>query len=339
MKNQSNITPVTPLNLNVRTSDIWNLTDNERSLAAEMGLDMSADVESRVWLAIEKGNKAMRLVVESGLLLLSVKEELGFGAFTPKLEELGISRQRASECMSIAKAAAAASPEQREMLLSLTKQKALALSNANPEVIEGLLNDGEALNHISFVEMKQRIKELEANLANSEVNTEKAEAEARAAEKKLERMAKGRAAGEKPFVVEDIELETQAFVQQIELACAGLSEQFAALSDIGQNKALHPWMPALGKTLMAGVSKALLSTAGVMELGNAHGIPLSDMSDIGMAYVSDANLQKAAEQFAAITRQHDFDKKLREYERQQERPKGKGRPMSKPTLGSNDASE
>jgi hypothetical protein len=47
-------------------------------------------------------------------------------------------------------------------------------------------------------------------------------------------------------------------------------------------------------------------------------------------YLTPQGVTEAAQRWSQLAQVHDYEKKLREFEREQAKPKGKGRPMAKP---------
>ncbi|MBZ8143090.1 hypothetical protein CLD22_24815, partial [Rubrivivax gelatinosus] len=114
----------------------------DTAAAQQLGFALVGTVEDRLSRAAYSYNLAARLAVEAGYLLLSVKSEVEHGAFQAAIDGLGLSSQRASELMRMAKLTTLLPPEKRAELLVLSKTKVLALASADPEVIEEVLAAG-----------------------------------------------------------------------------------------------------------------------------------------------------------------------------------------------------
>ena len=85
---------------------------------------------------------AATLLVRSGVKLSIAKDQCQHGEFEPILKALGISSQRASEAMRYSEFAAQLESKEREKYLLLPKKSALLLANAEPALVEFLLEDG-----------------------------------------------------------------------------------------------------------------------------------------------------------------------------------------------------
>lgn len=105
----------------------------EQALADVLGVSVSGGTEARISSAISKTNSALRLVIEAGLMLLSIRSECEHGEFEALLESHGMPSQRASEAMTYARFAASLSPEDRDRVIELPKTKVLELAKADPE--------------------------------------------------------------------------------------------------------------------------------------------------------------------------------------------------------------
>ena len=311
---------------NVRNELSFGQADSD--LAAYLGLNLAATTAVRAEQAVTAYNLATRHMVEAGLLLASVKAELTQEAFMALLDERGMAFQRAYELMRGAALAARLPVEQREQVLALSKSKVIALANASAAVVEAMLEDGEVdIDLIGVRELRQRIRDLEANLADTTVQRDTAEAEAEAAKKKLAKKPSDRE-DQVPQVVADIRAELMALVHQAELAIesiALLGPELMAL--IGGPVGV--WADPTLRQAISGVGHLGLLVDGLVKR-------LCDALVDGSAepavrsYLTQREILETAKAWASITAQHQHEKALREWEREQERPRGKGRPSAKP---------
>lgn len=111
------------------------------TLAIELGVDLSGDNQELMQAAAIDMGKAATLLVRSGLRLLTAKENCQHGEFEGYLSRIGISSQRASDSMRYATFASLIPINQLDKYLMLPKRAALILGNAEPDVIEALLED------------------------------------------------------------------------------------------------------------------------------------------------------------------------------------------------------
>jgi hypothetical protein len=215
------------------------LGEAEQRLAEYLGLDIFENPNVRMNQAVLHFSVATRHLVAVGVLLLSVKHELGQEAFYALIDERDIPKQRAYELMSAAAFAARLTDAQREQVMALPKMKMLALASASPKVFEQILGDGEIdvdVTTLSTKAMRERIKSLEAALADRDVLLETAEAKAEAA---IKAAAKKPPGGDMPAVIADIRMEVAALVQQTKLAVDGLESLARELVHLVGMDAVH----------------------------------------------------------------------------------------------------
>src|ERR1035437_7809441 len=91
------------IDANRRTSVDFVFSEQDASVAQSLGIVIAGSVVDRVSRAISACNLAARLAIESGYLLLSVKDELPHGEFESGVEAMGLQPQRARELMRTAK--------------------------------------------------------------------------------------------------------------------------------------------------------------------------------------------------------------------------------------------
>lgn len=118
------------------------LGEKELNLAVEMGINLSQDGFELVQDAALSMGKAVTFLVKSGLELIAAKSKVNDGDFTAFCNQIGIPKQRAYEAINYAKLAAKLEPKERERYLLLPKKSALLLANAEPALVEFLLEDG-----------------------------------------------------------------------------------------------------------------------------------------------------------------------------------------------------
>lgn len=116
--------------------------EKEMSLAIELGVNLSQDGFELVQDAALSMGKAVTFLVKSGLELVAAKAAAGDGNFKAYCKQVGIVEERAHEAMRYARFAATLEPKEREKYLLLPKKSALLLANAEPALVEFLLEDG-----------------------------------------------------------------------------------------------------------------------------------------------------------------------------------------------------
>jgi len=136
-------------------------------LAEELGVDLSQSPQDLVHSAALNMNRAATLIVKAGLELRSAKDRCERGQFEAFCKSTGVSSQRASEAMRYAKYASQIPADQRHRYLMLPKKSALLLGNADPEVIEFLLEDDQ-LAMTKRIRTKTQLSELARELVDTE---------------------------------------------------------------------------------------------------------------------------------------------------------------------------
>lgn len=320
---------------NPRTVRGFEFTEADSAAALELGIMVGGAVGDRISRAVVSYNMAARLAVEAGYLLLSVKSELAHGEFETGVESLGLSSQRASELMRMAKFATALPESQRAEMLSLPKSKVLALASADPEVIEQLLEDGDVsdLDDLSVRGLRQRIRELEASTTDMAVQRDKAEADLKALEKKQRRAERDAEDQVVPLVVADLRSELAALIKKAELAVTSLHPVGVDIVGLSAHSDGAQWREP---TLRLGVSGLLalreLVDGSLKSFTEAIGEKAKWLGDVPdpLSFLDASEVKALAEDYGRLTAVHQHEAALREHERAQARPKGKGRPAKAP---------
>lgn len=299
----------------------------DEAAAQQLGFALAGTVDDRLSRAAYSYNTAARLAVEAGYLLLSVKAEVEHGQFQSAIDGLGLPSQRASELMRMAKLATRMPPEKRADLLALPKTKVLALASADPEVIaEVLETDADEIDALSVRDLRQRLRDTQAALADASVQRDTAEAELQAANKRLEKGATDRA-DSVPLVVADLRAEVAALAKKAELA-------LDAFGPLGVDIALligteaSAWADGTMRLAVAALCSLRLQLDGVLTKYVKEVPDAAQPSEL--SYLSKQEVVEAAKRYAELTALHEHEKALREWEAQQKRPRGKGRPSARP---------
>jgi hypothetical protein len=298
-------------------------------MATALGLNLTAVPHVRIELAVTAHNQAARQLMEAGLLLSSVKADVPHDEFMAMLDERGMHFQRAYELMRGAAFVARLPADQRDEVLTLPKTKVLALANASPAVVEAMLEDGEAdLNLIGVRELRARLRELEANLADTTVQRDTAEAEAEGLKKKLSKAPKAREDGV-PMVVADLRAEIMAEGKKGSLAIDALNAVGNdCMALIGTEEA-HDWADATLRLAFSQVAALRVQLDGLL-VKYARELPGQDPTPAQLSYLSQQEIVEAAQAHEQLTKVGQYEAELRKWEREQERPRGKGRPAAKP---------
>lgn len=302
------------------------------AFAGGLGIDLTGSIDERANLAAEHMNRSQRHMLASGLLLASIKAECEHGRFAELVEERGFEMRAAQKAMQYAQFIFTQPEATRLRLIEMPRSKVMEIAGADPEVIESLLGDGQAdvdkLDALSVRALRQKISELEEATTDLQVQRDTAEAEAEGLRKKLKRGLPDRADGI-PHAVADLRAELLARGKQASLALEGFTPLQADLEALGDTDAGREWADATLRLAASQVAALALQIGGLYK-SLLDRLPGRDTAPSPASYLSKQEVAETAKRFAELAQFDDFEKRLREWEREQERPQGKGRPKSKP---------
>lgn len=334
-KKQATTTELVPAN--VRTSVHLDCTEADTMAATTLGIALSGTVEERIGRAVYAFNNATRYAVEAGYLLLSVKSDVEHGQFESGIEGLGLNRHRASELMRMAKFATALPEERRAEMMQLPKSKVLALAAADPEVIADLLEnpgDVDALGELSVRELRQRIRDAEAAKADMAVERDTAVAEREGLAKQLRKRERDAEEHEgMPVVIADMRAEGAALVKKAELALSGLYPLGIEMFNLRGSEGLEGYVTPSLRLVMSGIVALRIQADGLIEqFAKALGNEVRDLPNApqGLEFLEPDEIQAVAENWARLVALDKHEAALRAHEREQAKPKGKGRPKNAP---------
>lgn len=303
-----------------------NFGDPERAMARQMGINLEASADVRTEQAVFAQNVATYNLIQAGLLLSSVKSEMQPDEFEALIEARGLTKRRAYELMQGASFCARLPDGARDEVLHLQKSKVLALASADPEVVQAMLDDEDVdVSTMSVKALRERIRELEASVADRDVRLETAEAEAKAAKK----AAKKDRSGDVPVAIFDIRAEAVAQVERSRLAVEEVQALGRDLVNLVGVDGVYQWVDPTARLAVTGLVALQVQIAGVLQQFR-EGFDLVDTAPAPMSYLTPDEVEEAAKRFADLIALHQHEKALRDWERQQERPRGKGRPAAKP---------
>ncbi|ARL36029.1 hypothetical protein [Burkholderia pseudomallei] len=308
--------------------------DAETNLAEALGISVAGGHSERINNAVGKTNSALRLVIEAGLVLLSVRAECEHGQFLDLLAEHGMPQPRASEAMTYAKFAASLSPEDRDRVIELPKTKVLELAKADPEVLQDLFEDDAKFDELTALSVRDlRVALRDANAKRTDLSTrnEKLERERDRLQEELRVLREGRVktGGDVPVVVQDIRLECAALHKKALMAVEDigrLGREFLAngLPDDSE------WNTPVIRHLYGSLA-ALHAVIGgqITDMHRSFGALLNGEPSVLDTFSPDEATRCALE-YRALIQEHDHEAKAREWEREMDRPR-RGRPRNAPT--------
>lgn len=308
----------------VRT--LGNFGDAERMLAHQMGINLEASADVRTEQAVFAQNVATYNLIQAGLLLSSVKADLGAEEFEALIEDRGLTKRRAYELMQGASFCARLPEAQRDEVLHLQKSKVLALAGADPEVVQAMLeDDAPDISTMSYRALRDRIRDLEAAIADRDVKLETAQAEATAAKK----AATKERASDVPVAIFDIRAEAVAQVERSRLAVEEISALGRDLYNLRGVEGVYQWVDPTARLTLTGLQALRIQIDGVIKR-MVDAFDVDGVQPAPLSYLTPDEVEEAAKRFADLVALHQHEKALRAWEREQERPRGKGRPSAKP---------
>lgn len=320
---------------NPRTVRDFAFTEADGAAAASLGIVLAGGVDDRIQRAVHHYNLAARLAVEAGYLLLSVKGEAEHGAFEEEIERLGLSSQRASELMRMAKFATSLPEDRRAELLMLPKSKVLAIASADQAVIQDLLEEGGDFEDLSVRDLRKRIQELEAKVTDTAVERDTAAAERDGLAKQLRRRRAEEADrdGGVPLVVADMRAEVAELVKKAELSLASLHPMGVEIVNLAGHAEASEWISPSLRFALSGLIALRVQLDGLVgQFAHAMGEDVKRLQSQpdALAFLDETEIKTVAEDWARLTAVHQHEQALRAHEREQAHPKGKGRPPAPP---------
>lgn len=318
---------------NLQTSANLDYTDQDQIAAQSLGLVIAGTPEDQIGRAAMSLNMAARLAVEAGYNLLAAKAALQHGEFTAKLEELGFSPYRAAEAMRRAKFVTSQPEERRSELLHMQPSKLLLLADASAEAVEVLLEDGETNpNDLSVRALREKIRALEKTVADAKVDRATIEAENEGLRKKLAQESGRSSTGDVPAAVADIRAEVAALIKKSELSIADIYQQMAGMDPLLGVEGVAEWVKPTAQLCMAGLVALRVQLDGAInQVAEHYGLTkLADTPPDVLAELGGDEVAQVAQQWASLVQQHRHEAALREFEREQAKPRGRGAPRKAP---------
>ena len=307
-----------------KTDDVVRF-DGMAEFAVRLGVELSGTVEERADSAAQHISRSQRHMLASGILLLSVKSECNHGRFSELITIHGFEERAARRAMQYAQFVLSRPSDERDALIDMPKYKVLALAAADPEVVEAMLESGTAgINALSVRALQQELADTKASLADAAVQRDTAEAELAGARKRL---AKGQPDREDavPHVVADLRAEIVALAKKADLA-------IDSFSSVGNDVMALPaeaagWVDATLRLAVSALGALHLQIGGVLGRFLK---ALPDTGPVPQSYLTEQEVRETARAYHQLVALHGHEKALRDWEAQQKRPRGKGRPAAKP---------
>lgn len=301
----------------------------EIALAHQLGINLEASADVRTEQAVFAFNVATHNLIQAGLLLASVKVEMEQEAFEALLEERGLNKRRANELIHGATFCARLPDVQREQIMGMHKSKVLALASADPEVVESLLEDEDIdLTGLSVRDLRDRIHALESSNTDLAVQLETSQNETKAAKKASERQLKDYVSS-LPVPIFDVRQEVGVLVEQATLCISSLQSACTELKAHNELDHLREFVGPTARLALAGLLQLKLQING-LAANYVAAFELEDINPTAPSYLLPEEIELLARKYTELTARHGWEAALRDWQRKQDRPRGKGRPEAKP---------
>lgn len=145
-----------------KTSDVarFDFNDGElQELAVLARVDLEQEPEILATLGADELGRAQFSVLRAGAYFIKLKQLVGHGRYLPMLETIGVSPDAAKRAVQVVRYVMLLGANKRERIAKLPKHKILPLVNANPEVVDQLLEDG-SLDGDSPLSVRELVKAL-----------------------------------------------------------------------------------------------------------------------------------------------------------------------------------
>ena len=316
----------------------FELTDAALALATRFGLNLADAKEARVERAAQNMNRSMHAMVAAGLDLASLQADCEHGEFLALIQERGFEQRGAYRAISYTRFLLSRSDAERELLLTMPKSKVLALAGADASVIDDLLAEGEdgELGALSVRELRERLRQREADLVDLTVEKEAAEVARDDAVKKLNRHhRRDEDDTGVPVVMADLRAEFAALVKKAELAIDSFTPLGTELMGFRGHAEAGEWVGPTGRMALTGLLALRLQADGAIKrFVDALELSYTDF-EIGpepLSFLTPQETTTVAQQWHELTVLHGHEAALRAHDREQAKPKGKGRPAKAPVL-------
>ncbi|QDL55917.1 hypothetical protein [Rhodoferax aquaticus] len=181
--------------------------------------------------------------------------------------------------------------------------------------------------------LKQEVEDLAAHNTDLGTQRDKAQNDLKAMEKKVRRAARDEEDMVVPLVVADVRAELAALIKKAELAVTSLHPIGVEVVGLVSHADAAEWVEP---TLRLGLSGLLavreLVDGSIKSFAEAMGDSakrLRSQPDT-LSFLDASEIKSVAEEWARLTAVHQHEAALREHERAQAKPRGKGRPAKAP---------
>lgn len=316
--------------------DKFEITPEVTVVAQQLGLDLDIPLADRIDRAAQNLSRSIRYMLAAGIDLLSLQAECAHGEFLPLLEQRGFARPTAYRAMTYARFLLSRPAKEREQYLMLSQSKVIPLAKADPEVLEVLIEEQGSIEKIDALDvrsLRQRIRELEAGKVDLTTKNEALVEKNDHLSSQLRDVRESRmnTTDPVPAVVRDIRLECAELQKKALLSVESIGQLVAEHLD-SRSVEIADWDTPIARHLYASLLSLHAIAGGLLsQLRESHGAALDgDGERTALDNFGPDEVKRCAQVYRDLIREHDHEKELREWEREQALPRGKGRPKKKP---------
>lgn len=306
------------------------------ALAQRLGIDLTMDEppSAHIDRAALNLSRSATYMLAAGVDLIAARAQVQHGAFLTLIAERGFTKDAAYRAISFAQFLASRPLDQQERLLALPKYKVLELAKAEPEVLDVLMDEDGPLDlgATNVRELAAQVRDLNKALTDIAVQRDAAASERDAALNRLTK-SNSKRTDQVPVVIADLRAEIAVTLHSARAAVESMYPIGAELANLGGTKEAHGWIDPTAEIAFSGlVALHLAVSAEMKRFAEAFQVSTVDtelLSDPAFGF-TELEMTEVARKFDVATRKAEYERALREWEREQARPRMKGRPAAKP---------
>ncbi len=298
------------------------------SIGDLVGLPPEASAEELLELGVQAYNASGAWMVRAGACFKQLRDvsKRVETDFLPQLEARGIGKSYAYNAMQLADYIGSLPEADARRMLKVPHTKVLAIANADPDVVAGLLEDGSIDGDapLSVRELRLRLAEAERTAANATAEAERLTLQAESAASYQAELDKKSGF---PAWLRNLRVGVVA-------ECSGIDERLDVIAGLlcelepqkGDNKD-DAALRLAGATTAVHVLNALYARLNTLLDNFVGGLPEEALTGINpLSRISDAELSRVREARERIVDEAGYQRRLREHQQQSEKPRGRGRP-------------
>jgi len=291
----------------------------------EFGIETDLTAEELFELAIQSYSHSLFLAVKAGVAFMAAQEALKITesdtsdsqTFKAWIKSRSLSKQRVYEAIGLAKGFLAIPAAQRKNYLSLGKYKAIKLASIEPEALAELAEkDPDALDEMALMSREELVKKI-ANLKAS-LETEQSK------HKRAVEANESRRLTDFQPRTEEIRAECMALQLEAELPINGLQMLFMEV--VEEDRSQPEWKLQMEQIWVT--AHVVAARAADMIHSMKSSVRAGDMPEraMGPHILTKEEAERWLMSYSTIENRYEAEKALRQTKRDEEKPRGRGRP-------------